>query len=362
VIEQKRLFFIDAIRAWAIIMMLQGHFIDGLLDPIYRNTNHNIYNIWLYFRGITAPVFFTASGLIFTYLLFKETDESYRNKRLKKGFKRAGQLLLLGYLLRLNINGLFKGEIYPSSYYVDVLHCIGIALFCIIVLYYLIGKWSYWGFALVAVLISVIVFIFEPLYINLTLDSWPVFLSHYISKAHGSVFTIIPWLGYSTFGAFLALLLLKFKSFHKFYPAAILICILGGYLLKYESSDFFIWVRNTIEWPHLEKVAAKNYLFIRLGDVLWVLAIFMGLRNAVTHPRILAIGQNTLSIYVIHSVLLYGSSYNFGLYRFFKQSLTPTEAISGSIVFVTISVSLSFLYVHSQNWRSQIFSRIFTKK
>lgn len=295
-------------------------------------------------------------------MLFKETGESYRNKRLKKGLKRTGQLLLLGYLLRLNINGLFKGEIYPSSYYVDVLHCIGISLFCIIVLYYLIGKWSYWGFTLLAVLVSVIVFIFEPLYINLPLDSWPLFLSHYITKAHGSVFTIIPWLGYSTFGAFLALLLLKFKFFLKFYPVAIFICVLGGYLLKYESSDFFIWVSDGLDWSLLKKVAAKNYLFMRLGDVLWVLALFMALRNFVTHPKILAVGQNTLSIYVIHSVLLYGSTYNFGLYRFFKQSLTPAEAISGAIVFVTVSVLLSFLYVHSQNWRSQIFSRIFAKK
>jgi len=53
--NSKRLFFIDAMRAWAILMMLQGHFIDGLLDPLFRDPNNLFYNIWLYFRGITAP-------------------------------------------------------------------------------------------------------------------------------------------------------------------------------------------------------------------------------------------------------------------------------------------------------------------
>ncbi|MGB4545551.1 MAG: heparan-alpha-glucosaminide N-acetyltransferase domain-containing protein, partial [Flavobacteriaceae bacterium] len=52
--EQKRLHFIDAIRAWAILMMLQGHFIDGLLAPQFRDQDQDWFQIWTYFRGITA--------------------------------------------------------------------------------------------------------------------------------------------------------------------------------------------------------------------------------------------------------------------------------------------------------------------
>ncbi|WP_372975027.1 heparan-alpha-glucosaminide N-acetyltransferase domain-containing protein, partial [Muriicola sp.] len=60
--KTNRLHFIDAMRAWAILMMLQGHFVDGLLDPVYRDPGNGIYSVWRYFRGITAPVFFTVSG------------------------------------------------------------------------------------------------------------------------------------------------------------------------------------------------------------------------------------------------------------------------------------------------------------
>ena len=35
--KQTRLYFIDIVRAIAILMMLQGHFVDTLLDPQFRN-------------------------------------------------------------------------------------------------------------------------------------------------------------------------------------------------------------------------------------------------------------------------------------------------------------------------------------
>ncbi|MGB5369306.1 MAG: heparan-alpha-glucosaminide N-acetyltransferase domain-containing protein, partial [Flavobacteriaceae bacterium] len=59
--NKARLYFIDAMRAWAILMMLQGHFIDGLLDNAFRDDQNMAFSIWKYFRGITAPVFFTVS-------------------------------------------------------------------------------------------------------------------------------------------------------------------------------------------------------------------------------------------------------------------------------------------------------------
>ena len=56
-LQLKRLYFIDAVRAFAILMMLQGHFIDTLLAIEYRDSNTLAFNTWQYFRGITAPVF-----------------------------------------------------------------------------------------------------------------------------------------------------------------------------------------------------------------------------------------------------------------------------------------------------------------
>lgn len=82
--QTTRLYFIDAVRAFAILMMLQGHFIDALLEVKFRSTEYTAFNVWSYFRGITAPTFFTISGLIFTYLLIKAKQKAKNYSELKK--------------------------------------------------------------------------------------------------------------------------------------------------------------------------------------------------------------------------------------------------------------------------------------
>ena len=107
--KTKRLYFIDAVRAFAILMMLQGHFIDTLLAVEFRDPTNLAYSIWHYFRGITAPTFFTISGLIFTYLLLKTNNKAEENIRLKKGLSRGLMLIGIGYALRIPIFRWFEG-------------------------------------------------------------------------------------------------------------------------------------------------------------------------------------------------------------------------------------------------------------
>ncbi|MGB5376401.1 MAG: hypothetical protein WBN26_00295, partial [Muriicola sp.] len=82
---------------------------------------------------------------------------------------------------------------------------------------------------------------------------------------------------------------------------------------------------------------------IRLGDVLLVFAIFMIFRDFLKQPTFLRIGQNTLSIYVIHFVILYGSLTGLGLYRFFDHALTPSMVIPGAVLFMLVC-SFAALY------------------
>ena len=92
--NSKRLYFIDIIRAFAILMMLQGHFINTLLADSYKDINAIPYAVWSYFRGITAPTFFTISGLIFTYLLLRAKEKGEDKQRMRKGIIRG--LFLIG--------------------------------------------------------------------------------------------------------------------------------------------------------------------------------------------------------------------------------------------------------------------------
>lgn len=353
--KSNRLFFIDAMRAWAILMMLQGHFIDGLLDPVFRDPGNPIYNFWLYFRGITAPVFFTVSGFIFTYLLIRVPQSGFKNPRVSKGIRRGLQLLAIGYLLRLNIGGLLKGHVYNGFYLVDVLHCIGLSILGLIGVYVLTSKRKKYMFPLVLVSITLVLFLFERVYKDWSFAFLPNFIANYFTKTNGSVFTIIPWFGYATMGAFISVLFIRFKDFKYLYPTAISLALGAGYLLIYQSSAAFAVLYDWTGFEFLKLILSNNYLFIRLGNVFVVFAVFMILRQLMTNKTVLKIGASTLSIYVIHFIILYGSFTGLGLYRFFNRSLSPEIIIPGAIAFMIICTYLALQY---NKYEIQIKSQI----
>ncbi len=343
-VTTNRLFFIDAMRAWAILMMLQGHFIDGLLDPVFRDRENMVFNVWLYFRGITAPVFFTVSGFIFTYLLIRVPQKGLENPRVKKGIRRGLQLLLIGYLLRMNIFGLFSGHIYNSFYLVDVLHCIGLSILAIIGVYLFSVNRNKYLFPGILLSVTILLFLFEPVYKQWSFAFLPDALANYFTKANGSVFTIIPWLGYATIGGFISILFTRFKDLKYLYPMAISIAAAVGLSLIFYSSSGFVSLYETTGIGLFKLIERNNYLFIRLGDVFVVFAIFMLLRKLMSNSTILKVGASTLSIYVIHFIVLYGSFTGLGLYRFFHHELDPQLIIPGAVAFMFVCTLLALRY------------------
>lgn len=353
--KTNRLYFVDAMRAWAILMMLQGHFIDGLLEPAFRDLNNSVFSVWLYFRGITAPVFFTVSGFIFTYLLIRVPQKGLDNPRIAKGVRRGLQLVFIGYLLRSNLFGFLNGEIYSSFYFVDVLHCIGLSILALIGVYLLTINRKKYLFPLVLLGITLVLFLFEPLYKQWSFFFLPEFIANYFTKVNGSIFTIFPWMGYATIGAFISTMFFRFKDFKYLYPAAIAISIVVGAVLCYLSSPMFIALYKWTGVELFNLLQLNNYLFIRLGDVFIVFAVFMLFRQFIKNKTVLNIGASTLSIYVIHYMVLYGSLTGLGLYRFFHHSLTPWVAIFGAVLFMFVCTFLALKY---NQYEEDIKSRI----
>jgi len=343
-----RLHFIDAMRAWAILMMLQGHFVDGLLDTVFRDPENNVYTLWKYFRGITAPVFFTVSGFIFTYLLIRVPLYGLENPRIKKGVRRGIQLVLIGYALRLNLFGLLEGKLYDSFFFVDVLHCIGISILTIIGIFWISARRTTWLFPTLLLTTTVLLFMFEPIYKEWNYAMIPEGLANYFTRSNGSVFTVIPWVGYTAFGAFLSVLFTRFKNYKNLYSWAISLSIIAGLGLLFWSSPLFVYLNEITGVSLYKALSLNNYLFIRLGDVMIVFAIFMIVRRFITHSTFLRIGQNTLSIYVIHFIILYGSFTGLGLYNYFHHTLTPGMSIAGAVVFMIVCSFVALKYERNE--------------
>lgn len=353
---KKRLFFIDAIRAFAILMMLQGHFIDTLLDPFYRNMESVGFQVWSYFRGITAPTFFTISGLIFTFLLLNAKKKGHLKQRMIKGFWRGLMLIGIGYALRIPLFQWLKLEFSNSFFIVDVLQVIGLSLIIVVVTYQLLLRKTLL-FSLFMFSLSTMIFLTEPLYRNLELPFLPVALANYFSTSNGSVFTLIPWFGYMGYGAFIATIFYRYFHAKHFKPAIITGLSILGVLLIFYSSYTLIWMHKLIDIKVFKEAAYFNYLFTRLGNVLLLFALFYLLENSLKKPLILKIGQKTLSIYVIHFIIIYGSFTGFGLNRLIGKTLGPYEAVLGALLFLTVVCFLSFYYMKPNEFVYKQFRR-----
>ncbi|AJR03935.1 heparan-alpha-glucosaminide N-acetyltransferase domain-containing protein [Siansivirga zeaxanthinifaciens] len=358
--QTSRLYFIDAVRAFAILMMLQGHFIDTLLEPVYRVDTSTAYRIWSYFRGVTAPTFFTISGLVFTYLLLKANAKGDDQPRIKKGLFRGLLLLGIGYSLRINLVSWFSG--YFNTYFlvIDVLQCIGLSLIILVCLHVLFKNYSYL-FSVVLFSVGCICFVSEPLYRNLEVTNLPLIISNYITKINGSVFTILPWFGYSAFGAFISTVFFRHVHRNQFKIFTVVTFFVAGYFLMYYSSWLLLRLHYLTNIDLLKLSADYNYLFTRLGNVLVLFGIFYSLENYLKQSIIGRIGEKTLSIYVIHFIILYGSFTGYGLKRFFNKALNPTEAIFGAILFVIVVCIISFYYARTNHFVYNLARKVVDK-
>ena len=95
-IKSNRIVYVDIMRAFAVIMMIQGHTVDTFLGDEYRTMDSFFYSTWYTLRGFTAPIFMFTAGLIFTYLLKLDHSKFVDNPRVRKGIKRAFILIAIG--------------------------------------------------------------------------------------------------------------------------------------------------------------------------------------------------------------------------------------------------------------------------
>ena len=335
-------------------MMLQGHFIDTLLDVSYRDTGNTAFKTWEYFRGITAPTFFTISGLIFSYLLIRAKHSGTVAKRMRKGLLRGLMLIGIGYSLRIPVFEWLIGKFNSYFLIIDVLKCIGLSLIIILIIYRLTFKKTL-VFSILMFLIGVTIFITEPLYRGLELPNLPTALENYLSISNGSIFNIIPWFGYVAFGAFISTLFYRYVERPRFKLAIVSGFFIVGILLITQSSRLLMYLYFATDVELLKDVAYYNYLFTRLGNVLILFGLFYSAEAYIKQPVVLKIGQKTLSIYVIHFIIIYGSYTGIGLHQLIGKTLVPWQAIIGALFFLSTVCFIAFHYTKPNKY---IYSKV----
>jgi uncharacterized membrane protein len=346
--NKHRIIFIDLIRAFAVFQMVQGHTVDALLSDSYRNDENLIYAIWYFMRGMTAPIFMFTAGTVFTYLFRLVIEPFSKNVRVVKGIKRGLLLIFIGYLLRYPTWSLVDfsnvSEYSWNVFFaVDVLHLIGFSLFILLFLLYLSEKIKLDDYILIS-LSALLIFSVSPLFFNIDWESFlPRFIAGYFYEGSGSLFPLFPWAGYvvagSVLGSYLARNPMEFKSI-KF---SISLAIIGAAFII--ASFAMEYISELLGEAAEDNAASTSIIFFRLGFVLILNAIvsFISIKANSIPKFIILIGRNTLLIYVVHLVIIYGSAWNPGLYTYFAKSFTGWETFIITIIMLALMTLMVLL-------------------
>jgi hypothetical protein len=350
--RQSRVQFIDFGRSVAICMMLQGHFIsmsyadyDVYMAEIFKqgHSSNLLFNSWGFMRGLTAPLFFTISGTVFSYLLHLQLKNSvdlrfWELKRVKKGVKRGLMLLLIGYALQINfkyIGYYFQGHVNPHFFTFHVLQCIGVVILSLISLTYLASKLRipfHWMYLTIGLTLFIGTFFVRSTEAFLP-PNFPEFIQNMIQGPE-TEFSIFPWMGYVFFGAFFGSLIAFFQlqEDKKRLMKYTLLLSLGAFVLG--------WLFTFLSWltPQYQLSAHPQNLwyFDRLGFVFLLFTVFIPVSEwrIAKSPVFLGMGQNTFFVYVAHAILLYGALVGYSLRDLIQSKLSGFASTIGALLFL----------------------------
>lgn len=354
----QRFVALDLLRFLAVAMMVQGHTFYALLVPAIKNPTHETWYTWHgYVHGYTAPIFFFSSGLAFGITTLRTWQQHLGwTRAVRKRFERYGILLLIGYgmhasslTLRRTL-ALSREELAPVLQ-MDTLQNIAVFLFFTEVLVILLRKPKI--FAWVTASLGVVIVIAAPWLWRMDVSSWPVGLAAMVNESTGSIFPIPPWSGFISAGVVTAHLLWKEET-RRFRERPYVMLFVGGALLC--TLGYVLKKTGYEPWGEHNYWKTSPYFFLTRVGVVWiVLALFSlmehaheAVRSSTLSIGIQRLGQETLVVYVVHLLVLYGTPFTPSLNARFHDALSLGES---TLAFALLFLAMVVLALCWREWK-----------
>ncbi len=351
---RKRLVFLDIARAYACVVMVFGHTFDSLLHPAFKEAY--LFKNYQFFRGLTAPTFLFISGFAFFFATNLKWDKFLTiSPNLFKRIRRIVYLLFIGYLLHFPYENIFKPFYYLpfERFYnwmnVDILQCIAMVIFIMHVTIFILREKKYF-IVFNSVIILIAFFFYKPI--------WFFFfkhpdtpLSYYFSGYLSSYFPIFPWIGYYSMGTIFSYFYLKTngKNWERnFFKIAVYIFtisfLIAFYFKEIKYEGYF---------------SDTPFFFLKISLVIMIFSIIgLLVKNLKkSNNLIMTAGSETLTIYWIHLVIVYGSAWNRGLYYYIGKR-NPFETLFLFIVVFIFSLTIVLLKNYLKSNILKFFSLI----
>jgi uncharacterized membrane protein len=341
--EKARYLFVDLLRGWALLVMIEVHVFNVLLLPELKSTSW--FNVLNFVNGLVAPSFLFISGFAFTISTKDKTGEL---RRFDYPFwKKLGRILLIilaGYSLHLPILSLrrlmhfYSRETLISFYNVDILQCIGIGLLFLFLLKLVIKSEKIYNVIIIFVLLISV--LFSPIIWKTDFTSFiNIPLANYFNIMNGSFFPIFPWVGFLLVGVLCCKIYLRARENNE-EKKSILLFVLSGIIMAVLGHLFISPALNIFHCDH----KANPFFFVqRLGYVVLLLSacwFYIKIRQTKT-SFVLDVGRESLIVYWLHLQLLYRRFYHETSFA----SLNGDKFDVWGCIIVTISLAVLMIFI-----------------
>jgi len=352
-VPARRLEFIDLLRGWAVIVMIETHVLNATLRPEILESGPFQ---WLKFlNGLVAPSFIFASGLAFAVTTRRKLAEYIRfGPALRRQAVRLLQILGVGYLLHLpkfNLGQLLQEttpQDWQAFFQADVLQCIAVSLLFLIVLAVVVkeeGRLYRWVAATAA-----FVLLATPLLGGVdwwAVLPWPV--AAYMNGVRHSLFPLFPWSFFLFAGALFGYVFLRTRDSGPAERAA----AAEGAMMR--SALWFapgvIALSFAVE-PVLAELYpvydywrySPSFVLLRLGLVLLLCAaMYLTERAGGISPRsvVTLLGRESLLVYAAHLLLIFGDFGSFNFRRHVDRTFGYAEALAVTAVLLVLMILLA---------------------
>jgi uncharacterized membrane protein len=310
-VRPERYAFVDLLRGFALIMMVETHVVNAYLPAALRKGSDLFF--WLSFvNGLVAPGFLFAAG----FSIILQADRKWDSwLHFRKPFwiqmRRLGFITLVAYYTHLHGFRLSRylqqwnnREMWLKTLQVDVLQCIVLSLLVIHGLIFVLRdrRLLAWATGLLAVIVALVT---PWIWAHDFRDKLPLSVALFLNPHKISLFPIFPWICFVLVGSCACCLFLKSVETGKIprFMSGIfglgLLMITGGLLLRNVPYSL----------PGLTNFYTTSplYLSIRIGCILVFCVLLYRAENHLHWiPRPIQIaGQESLLVYGVHMWLIY---------------------------------------------------------
>ncbi|HUL45337.1 MAG TPA: heparan-alpha-glucosaminide N-acetyltransferase domain-containing protein [Bacteroidota bacterium] len=350
--------FIDLLRGWAVFVMIETHVYNALLRPDLKD--QGVFKVLTFINGLVAPAFLFCAGVALAIVLRKRWED---HKSLRKPFWkylfRLLFILIVGYSLHLpffslsRLRGITDPNVWLPFFQADILQTIAVGLFILTLLIPILRnrKAVVWC----TVLLTLFVIYFSPVIRNLDYSGAPQWLSPYFTMQVKSQFPLFPWMAFLSVGTLIGFWFLGMKekgrerAFVNQSLALAVVAIVGSLVAE---------VLPITIYPDLNFWnASPQFFFVRCGivvgalDLLW---LYENRRTVSQNSVITLFGKESLLVYCVHLLIVYGYTYKWSFVRYFGPQLNYLECFMLFAALTAVMWVMAFCWFRLKRWNIRI--------